>query len=150
MPLSMSDAELRTLIESYRSSIGGIIQACHGVMRNYGHICSNHRELIADVFNITQAELRGIISFYHDFRTTPQPMRRIRVCQAEACQALGSRKLTREVESFLGFSIGETPENSDTAFEPVYCLGLCAIGPAAEVSGNLLARACIDDIRDAL
>ena len=146
----MNDADLRPHIEPLRHQTGGIIKACHRVMHEFGFISQENAELIADVFNVSKAEVRGVISFYHDFRTSPQPAVRIRICQAEACQSMGSRKLTAEVEHYLGFSIGETPEDSQTAFEPVFCLGLCALGPAAEVGEKLVTRATLEGIKDAL
>ena len=146
----MDVAELRSRIEQLRHKAGGIMRACHYVMREFGFISQENSELIADVFNVSRAEVRGVISFYHDFRTTPQPAVKVRICQAEACQSLGSRKLTEEVESHLGLPIGDVPQDGQTGLEPVYCLGLCALGPAAEVSGKLISRATLESIKEAL
>ena len=87
--------------------------------------------------------MRGIVSFYHDLKTTPQPRREVRVCQAEACQAVGGAALTRRVQALLGLRLGEA--NDDVALSAVYCLGLCAQGPSMQVDGRLVARA---DLRD--
>jgi formate dehydrogenase subunit gamma len=104
--------------------------------------------VIADIFNISQAEVRGIVSFYDDF--TRQPARhRIRICQAEACQALGSRRLTRELETSYATSLNSGAQDApddlpEVVLEPVYCLGLCAVGPAAEIDGRLGGRATVE------
>ena len=106
-------------------------------MANHGYIDDEAQKIVADVFNISQAEVRGIVSFYEDLRTKPPAENTIRICQAEACQANGSRELTKSMESHLGIRLGQISADKKIALEPVYCLGHCALGPAAEVNGTI-------------
>lgn len=115
-------------------------------MHKLGYINPDHVPDIADIFNVSQAEVRGVVSFYHDFRTTPPTPTRIRVCQAEACQALGARALTKEIEKRLRTSLGNQSEGGLISLDPVYCLGLCSIGPAIQVNDKLIARASAENV----
>ena len=126
---------IRNLIEQFKDATGGSISALRAIVDEKGYIDKQAQALVADVFNISQAEVRGIVSFYEDLRTTPPAEKTVRICQAEACQAAGSRDLTESLESHLGIKLGEISGDNEIALEPVYCLGHCALGPTAEVDG---------------
>ena len=95
--------------------------------------------MVAGAFNISRADVRGIVSFYEDLKTHPPARLRVRVCQAEACQAVGGRRFTRVLEERLGVRIGEADDN--VGIEAVYCLGLCAQGPTFTVNDRPYIRA---------
>ena len=77
-----------------------------------------------NALNLSLAEVHGVVSFYHDYRTSPAPHRVLKLCRAEACQARGVGQLNSD----------------DPSIETVYCLGLCAVGPAAMVGDKVYAR----------
>ena len=115
------------------------MQALRAVVIEQGFVSEDDQRVVADVFNISRADVRGIVSFYEDLKTHPRAALRVRICQAEACQAVGGRKFTRAVEERLGMRIGE--ENEQVGIEAVYCLGLCAQGPALTVNERPHVRA---------
>lgn len=133
------DALTRIIAERHVNRVGGVLQALRDVVLEQGHIGRADEHVVADVFNLSQAEVRGIVSFYHDLKTTPQPAVTVKVCQAEACQAVGGRELTRRVQTHLGIDLGDA--NERVALEPVYCLGLCAQGPSMMIGERPVARA---------
>ena len=134
----------RAIAEAYVGRTGGVLQALRAVVRELGYVAREHEHAVADVFNLSRAEVRGIVSFYHDLRTAPPPPNEVRICQAEACQAVGCRELTRQAEERLGIRLGEA--NAEVALGAVYCLGLCAQGPSMLVNGRPVARATVDDL----
>ena len=129
----------RIIAARHLNRVGGVLQALREVVLEQGHIERSDEHVVADVFNLSQAEVRGIVSFYHDLKTTPQPPVTVKVCQAEACQSVGGRALTERVEAHLGVELGDA--NDRVALEPVYCLGLCAQGPSMMVGQRPVARA---------
>ena len=134
---------VRDICERCVGRIGAPISALREVAATLGCIEQAHMETVADVFNLSVAEVRGIVSFYSDLRTEPPGRRHIRLCQAEACQAVGARELTAAVQEKLGIALGETAADGSVSLEAVYCLGLCASGPSAMVDGRPLARATV-------
>lgn len=136
----------RAIAEGHLGRTGGVLQALRAVVRELGYVAREHEHVVADVFNLSRAEVRGIVSFYHDLRTAPPPPNEVRICQAEACQAVGCRELTRQAEARLGIRLGEA--NAQVALGAVYCLGLCAQGPSMLVNGRPVARATVDDLPD--
>ena len=133
------EAATRVIAERNLHHVGGTLRALREVVLEQGYVGRADEHVVADVFNLSQAEVRGIVSFYHDLKTTPQPPVTVKVCQAEACQAVGGRALTARVERLLGVDLGAA--NARVALEPVYCLGLCAQGPSMMVNGRPVARA---------
>lgn len=130
-------------VRRYENEVGGTITALRAIMAKAGFISAADANTVAAVFNISRAEVRGIISFYTDLRTEPLAETVVRICQAEACQAVGCRSLTQEVSKALGVALGETDHVRKVSLEPVYCLGLCANGPAAMVGERLIV--CADE-----
>lgn len=138
------ETRVRDIATARVDHIGGTIAALSDVVRTFGHIERRHMEIVADVFNLTVAEIRGIVSFYSDLRTAPPGKRHIRICQAEACQAVGGRELTAATASRLGIDLGETAADGSVSLEAVYCLGLCTSGPSATVDGRAVPYATVE------
>lgn len=107
-----------------------LVQILHAFVERYSFIGEDAIRQIADELNLSRAEVHGVVSFYHDFRTKPAGKRVIKICQAEACQAMGSRKLTAHAEKKTGVALGGTDEDGELTLEAVYCLGNCACSPA--------------------
>ena len=95
---------------------------------------------IAQGLNLSRAEVHGVITYYHHFRSTAPGKHVIQVCRAEACQSCGSEELWALAEKLLGCKGHETSANGMYSLEPVYCLGLCASSPAVQIDDRLHAR----------
>lgn len=135
------NAELAAqIVGSHLGREGPLLPILHDLQHSFGYIDEAAVPIIALALNLSRAEVHGVISFYHDFRHEPAGRRIVRLCQAEACQARGSRGLTAMAESRLGVSLGQTRADGAVTLEAVYCLGLCANGPAALVDGRPVAR----------
>jgi len=145
-PKSEKQNVLRDGITPFVHQLGGLIRAFHWIQKKYGYIDPDQFADIADVFNLSIAEVRGVVSFYHDFRTSPPPKHTIRICQAEACQAQGVRALTETVEIRLNTKMNSQTSDGLIELKAVYCLGLCSLGPSMEINGELIAKATVQDL----
>jgi len=119
---------------------GPLLPILHAVQAQYGFIPAEVVQIIADRLNITRAEVHGVISFYHDFRDAPAGKHVVKICRAEACQAVGANALSERALEKLGLDWHGTTANGAVTIEPVYCLGLCACGPVAMVDGKVIGR----------
>src|SRR6516164_3318870 len=99
------DANLaRTLIDRKRDAPGAMLPILHDLMDEFGYIDDAAIPLIADALNISRAETRGVISFYHDFRRSPIDGRVLKLCRAESCQAMGCEDLVEHLETRHGLA----------------------------------------------
>jgi formate dehydrogenase subunit gamma len=134
-------------LAGYAGQEGALLPALHALQAQFGWIPDDAVPIVAETFNLSRADVHGVLTFYHDFRRAPAGRRVVKLCQAEACQARGVRALTRSAEADLGVALGETTADGALSFEPIYCLGLCASGPAALIDGRPVARLTADKLR---
>jgi len=125
-----------------------ILPALQRIQHTFGWVPDESVDLIAAELNVSRAEVVGVLTYYHDLRQSPPPDVHVQVCVAEACQSVGSRELVSNLEAAYGVPLGQRVDGVE--FAAVYCLGDCALGPAAMVNGRLLGRCDVERIRDAV
>jgi formate dehydrogenase subunit gamma len=136
-----NEAEARALVLPHARGEGGLLPALHALQHDYGFIPNPAIALLADAFNISRADVFGVVTFYHDFRTDGPPGRHVlKLCRAEACQAVGCNALHADVQKALGIGWHETTSDGRITLEPVFCLGLCASGPSGMVDNEPMAK----------
>jgi formate dehydrogenase subunit gamma len=139
-------AKLQPILDRWTSTPGSLLPILHDVQAAFGFVPAATVPTIARALNQSRAEIHGVISFYHDFRQSPPGRHILKLCQAESCQACGSREVTAHVERVLGVKLGETSADGAVTLEPVYCLGNCACSPAALLDGELHGRLTNDKV----
>ena len=130
----------RTLIDRKRSTPGAALPILHDLQNQFGYIDDDAVPLIADALNISRAEALGVVSFYHDFRRKPIHGRLLKVCRAESCQAMGCEDLVAHLETRHGIVPDDGEPGASLHVETVYCLGNCALSPAALLDGEPIGR----------
>jgi formate dehydrogenase subunit gamma len=123
---------------------GALLPILHALQEEFGYVDKAAIPLIASALNLSQSEVHGVISFYHDFRRAPAGRHVLRMCRAESCQSMGCERVIRHVEDRLGVKLGGTTGDRSFTVEPVYCLGNCALSPAVMLDGRLYGRVSSD------
>lgn len=137
---SESAERAKRIADDHAALEGPLLPILHAVQAEFGHVPDDAVPVIADRLNVSRAEVHGVVSFYHDFRTRPAGRHVVRLCRAEACQSMGADALIAQAEARLGTSLGDTRADGSVTVEPVYCLGLCATAPAAMIDGKVVGR----------
>ena len=127
-------------LEVHRDRPGALLPILHAIQDELGFVPEASVGSIADNLNLSRADVHGVVTFYHDFRESAPGRLVIKVCRAEACQAVGGESLVRDLASQLRCPMGETRQDGAVTLEPVYCLGNCALGPSALINGELRGR----------
>ena len=117
-----------------------LLPALHAIQDSAGYIPPAHVDNIARHFNLSRAEVHGVITFYHYFRSEPPARCVVQICRAEACQSMGADELAAHAERTLGCGMHGHTADGAFALEPVYCLGLCASSPALTINEAVFAR----------
>ena len=138
------------IISEHTHLEGATLPILHALQETFGYVDEQAVPLIADALNLSRAEVHGCITFYHDFRRAPAGRHQVKLCRAEACQAMGSDALHAEILAGLGIDWHGTTADGRITIEPVYCLGLCANGPGALVDDLPVARLTTDGLEAAL
>ncbi len=130
----------RQIVEAHRGADGPLLPILHALQAAFGCVPRDAVPVIAEVLNLSRAEVHGVVSFYHDFRETPPGRRTVRLCRAEACQSMGGVAVAEAFLQRLSVDWGGTTADGELTVEPVYCLGLCGVAPAALVDGEPVGR----------
>jgi len=149
---TFDEQRVLAIVERHRHRNGPLIEVLHEVQEQFGCIPTGAVAAIARGLNLSRAEVHGVVSFYHHFRTRPAGRHVLQVCRAESCQAAGGKAIEAHAKQRLGIDFGQTTADGRVTLEAVYCLGLCACSPAAmlddEVHGRV-TRESLDAIVDA-
>lgn len=149
-PLAAAErSKVLEVIVQLRALPGALLPILHGVQDALGYVPPGAVTLIASELNLTRAEVHGVISFYHYFRTAKPGKQVLQLCRAEACQSLGAVALEQHVKRRLGVDFHGTTADGRYTLEPVYCLGNCACGPSLMLGQELHGRVSADSF-DAL
>lgn len=126
-------AEVRRIAESRARERGPLLEILRDVVAQLGWVSRDDETVVADVLNLSRADVRGVVSFYADLHTEPRPTKVLQVCRAEACRSLGAQDVYDHAQARLA-------DHEDAMVEQVFCLGNCALGPSGLLDGRLLAR----------
>lgn len=117
-----------------------LIEILHAVLHERGRVDPALVPLIAAHLNLSRADVHGTLSFYPDFARQAAARHTVKLCRAEACQAVGAARLAAHARARLGCDFDGTSRDGAIALEAVYCLGNCACGPALLLDDELHGR----------
>ncbi len=139
----IDQATTSQIVAQYGAKPELLVQILRTIVTRYGWIPEATVRQLAEELNLSRADVHGVVQYYHDFRTEEPGRHIVKICQAEACQAMGSRKLTDYARRILTVDLHKT--ENDVTLEPVYCLGNCACSPAVMIDGKTYGR--VDEAR---
>ncbi|MFC5067476.1 formate dehydrogenase subunit gamma [Flaviflagellibacter deserti] len=128
------------IIAEFAGTKGATMPILHEIQHAFGFVPEAAIPMIADALNLSRAEVYGTVTFYHEFRHELPGRHVVRLCRAEACQSMGGDALAERAEKRLGIKLGETTPDRRVTLEPIYCLGLCATAPSAQVDDRMVGR----------
>ena len=140
-----SEERARAVCEAHGNRPDELLEIFHALQSELGFIPEPTLPIIANALNLSRAEVYGVLTFYHDFRRSPPGRHQVKMCRAEACQAMHTDEVCAHAEQKLGTKFGETSPDGQYSLDAVYCLGNCALSPAMMIDGDLYG--CVDKKR---
>jgi formate dehydrogenase subunit gamma len=138
--LSWDKGKVESIVRALKDKPGALMPILRRIQDELGWVPPESVPMLANLLNLSRAEVYGVVSFYHDFRQEPPGRNVVKVCRAESCQAMGGVELANHVKQRLKCDFGATSADRAFTLEPVYCLGNCACSPAVVINGQLLGR----------
>ena len=133
-------AVVRRIASDLKGRPGPLLEVLHGIQAALGYVPGAAVPIVAEVLNLSRAEVHGVVTFYHYFRRSPPGAHTVSLCQAEACQSMGAAALAAHARRRLGIDFHQTSADGRFSLEPIYCLGNCACSPAVMIDGRLYGR----------
>ncbi|MDD2833383.1 MAG: formate dehydrogenase subunit gamma [Methylotenera sp.] len=128
------------LIVRHQRTPGALLPLLHAIQDNIGFVPESIYPKIAKALALSVAEVHGVVTFYHHFRTHKAGEHVVQICRAESCQAMGSEALEAHAKKCLGVDYHQTTADGQITLEPVYCLGNCALSPSVMVDDEIYGR----------
>ena len=124
----------------FKTMQGGLIPALHALQDEFGYVDDDVLPVLAKVFNLSNADIFGIITFYHDFKRNRTGSHSLKVCRGEACQSMGSEDLLDRIKDHLNVVVGGKTLDGAISLDHVFCLGNCALSPSIMINKTLYGR----------
>jgi NADH-quinone oxidoreductase subunit E len=124
----------RELIALYPVKRSALIPVLHVLQEQDGYLSPDGIAHVAELFELTAAEVRGTASFYDMFFLEPVGRYLVAVCTNIACMLAGSYELLEHIEKRLGVSPGGTTADGSFTLEDAECLALCGNAPCLTVN----------------
>jgi formate dehydrogenase iron-sulfur subunit len=135
-----SSDRARAIAAAHAGERGALLPLLHALQREFGCVDPRAVAVVAEVLNLSRAEVHGVVTFYRDFRSEPSGRRVVKVCRAEACQSVGADRLVAHAQERLGIGFGQTTADGAVSLDQVFCLGNCALGPSVMIDETVHGR----------
>ena len=106
---------------------------------------------IAQRLELTELEVRNVISYYSMLTTRPRGKYNVQVCRNISCMLRGSDDIIDRVKKRLGVGHKGTTADGMFSFEEVECIGACSWAPAMQVNYDFnenLTLETVDQVLD--
>jgi NADH-quinone oxidoreductase subunit E len=128
------------LVRPYAGKPTELIQALHRVQNALGYLPREAQETVAEALGAPLSQVRGVVTFYHFFRTKPAGKHTIRVCLGTACHVRGAERVLSSLKEELGVEVGETSADGKFTLEVARCLGCCGLAPVMMIDEDVYGR----------
>jgi len=135
-----TQAKIQGLIAQHKYLTGALLPLLHAVQDDLGYVPEESYLPISRALALSVAEVHGVVTFYHHFRSHPVGKHILQICRAESCQAMGSEKLEASIKAKLGIDYHQTTLDGAITLEPIYCLGNCACSPSVMMDDEVYGR----------
>ena len=140
MPVAWSEPQAAEVVRRHAGREGGLLPILHDLQAAFRCIPPAAVPFVAHALNLTRAEVHGVVTFYREFRAVPAGRHVLKLCRAEACQAMDGERIGRQILDRFGLDWGGTTPDGRLTVEATYCLGLCACAPAALLDDTPIGR----------
>ena len=127
---------LEPVFEKYAGQYGSLIAILQAAQDIYGYLPDDVLAEIAKKTGNSPADVRGVATFYTQFRFTPVGKYLIQLCKGTACHVNGAESLALALKEELHIGDGETTEDGLFSLNFVACLGCCSLSPVVMINGE--------------
>jgi len=139
-------AKVDALIAQHQHMPGALLPLLHAIQDDIGYVPESSYSQIAKALSLSVAEVHGVVTFYHHFRTHKPGRHVMQICRAESCQSMGSEALEAHAKKCLNVDYHQTTSDDAITLEAVYCLGNCALSPAVMMDEEIYGRVSAEDL----
>ena len=141
-PLAIPDkrAIIDQILDDNRDRPGAAMVVLNELQSQIGFISPPMQAYVARKMRMPLSQVRGVVSFYSFFTTTPRGKHTMKFCLGTACYVGGAPALIDRAQTELGIEVGKTTEDGQITLEVCRCIGACSQAPAVVVDKDVYGR----------
>ncbi len=143
-------AAAEAAMERYGRDSGFLIPMLQDLQHDLGYLPREALEAVAEALDVPLSQCYSVATFYRSLTLRPRGKHLITLCLGTVCYLKGGKELGERIERELGVGPGGTTEDGLFTFQPVNCLGACALAPVMVVDETYYERVKVSQVRDIL
>jgi NADH-quinone oxidoreductase subunit E len=136
------------IISRYPKSRSAVMPLLHYVQALDGYVTPRGIEKIAELLNISTAEVTAVSSFYTQYRTEPAGEYHVGVCINTLCAVMGGDEIYKSLEDHLGIKNHETTADGKVSIERIECNAACDYAPVVMVNWEFYDNQTPQSVKD--
>jgi NADH-quinone oxidoreductase subunit E len=143
-------ATIDQILEENKHLHGAPMVVLNELQSQIGYISVPMQAYVAQKLHMPMSQVRGVVSFYSFFTTTPRGKHTAKFCLGTACYVGGAPKLIERAQQELDTKMGQTTEDGQLTLEICRCIGACSQAPTIVVDKDIYGRMQPDALTDIL
>ena len=120
---------VESVVREYKGRVGFLIPIMQDIQAEYGFLPREALDHVAQRLDVPLSQIYSVATFYTSFRLAPKGKHVITLCLGTVCYLKGARAINDRLQETLGIEAGQTTADGLFTYQPVNCLGMCALAP---------------------
>lgn len=127
---------IEKVVDRYDAEVGMLIPMMQDLQAECGYLPADQLRRLAKRVSVPLSRVYAVATFYASFRLAPKGLHEVTLCVGTVCYLKGSGQISEMIcKEFQVEAGGTTPDGLFT-FQPVNCVGACALAPVMIVDGE--------------
>lgn len=113
-----------------------VLAALYLVQEQAGYLTGNGMRHVAEILDLTPAEVEDVASYYVMFFRDPVGRYVLQVCRTLSCALAGAERVTEALSEKLGIEVGQTDASGMFTLLEFECLGACDRAPVVMINNE--------------
>jgi NADH-quinone oxidoreductase subunit E len=128
------ETRFREMVEHYPLKRSALVPTLLYAQDEVGYLSDEVIAELAARLDVSQLEVRNVISYYSMLTTKPRGKYNVQVCTNISCMVRGGEEILDHCAKRLGIGNKQTTPDGMFTLEEVECIGACSWAPAAQVN----------------
>lgn len=134
--MAQEDKLIEQIVDRYDREIGMLIPMMQDLQAECGYLPSEHLRSLAMRLKVPLSRLYSVATFYASFRLAPKGAHEVTLCVGTVCYLKGAGAISEAICKEFQIEPGGTTRDRLFSFQPVNCVGACALAPVMVVDGK--------------
>jgi NADH-quinone oxidoreductase subunit E len=124
------------IVRRYDAEVGMLIPMMQDLQAECGYLPVDQLKRLAERLSLPLSRLYAVATFYSSFRLSPKGQHEVTLCVGTVCHLKGAGRISEMIQKEFLVAAGGTTPDGLFSFQPVNCVGACALAPVMIVDGK--------------